>query len=296
MKGGDRVPDDAVDAVDVVRGAFVAACLRDVQARKPGNVSFASAGHRMQAGLFVASAHAAAGPLCAPGTSVGTRIEGAVRATLDVVHCNTNLGIVLLCAPLAAAAQALPGRIDLTSLRTAIDDVLARLGVDDAQSAFRAIAAANPGGLGAAEAQDVAHAPTVGLREAMALAADRDRIALQYLSGFVDVFELGLPAWTRALAAAAGDADAAMQQVFLELLAAHADSHIVRKHGQALAQCVMTEALPWRAAARAGRLDDDPEAFAAWDESLKSRSINPGTTADLCVATAFVAGLLDAAR
>jgi triphosphoribosyl-dephospho-CoA synthase len=282
--------------VDVVREAFVAACLRDVQVRKPGNVSFASAGHRMQAALFVASAHAAAGPLCAPGTSVGMRIEGAVRATLDVVHCNTNLGIVLLCAPLAAAAQALPGRIGLPALRTALDDVLAGLDVDDAHAAFRAIAAANPGGLGTAEAQDVTHAPTIGLRDAMALAADRDRIALQYLSGFVDVFELGLPVWTHALAAPRGDADAAMQQVFLELLAVHADSHIVRKHGQALAQCVMTEALPWRVAARAGKLEDDLDGFAAWDESLKARAINPGTTADLCVATAFVAGLLDAAR
>lgn len=281
---------------EAVRLAFVAACLRDVQVRKPGNVSFASAGHRMQAGLFVASAQAAAGPLCAPGASVGERIEGAMRATLDVVHCNTNLGILLLCAPLAAAAQSLPAHIDAPALHGALAGVLARLDLDDARAAFCAIAAANPGGLGSSDEQDVSNAPTVGLREAMALAADRDRIALQYLSGFVDVFAVGLPAWEQAIGAAAGNADAAMQRVFLEFLAAHADSHIVRKHGHALAHCVMTEAQPWRASARAGTLANDHDGFAAWDESLKARAINPGTSADLSVATAFVAGLLDATR
>nr|MDP9125878.1 triphosphoribosyl-dephospho-CoA synthase [Pseudomonadota bacterium] len=38
----------------------------------------------------------------------------------------------------------------------------------------------------------------------------------------------------------------------------------------------------------------DP-AWAAWDESLKARGLNPGTSADLCVATALVARL-EAAR
>jgi triphosphoribosyl-dephospho-CoA synthase len=32
-------------------------------------------------------------------------------------------------------------------------------------------------------------------------------------------------------------------------------------------------------------------AWAAWDESLKARGLNPGTSADLCVATALVAAL-----
>jgi triphosphoribosyl-dephospho-CoA synthase len=37
-------------------------------------------------------------------------------------------------------------------------------------------------------------------------------------------------------------------------------------------------------------LDADPD-FAAWDVSLKSRHVNPGTSADLSVATALVAAL-----
>jgi triphosphoribosyl-dephospho-CoA synthase len=90
------------------------------------------------------------------------------------------------------------------------------------------------------------------------------------------------------------DADAptrAMQRVYLEWLAAWPDSHIVRKLGNAPAHSVMAQAQAWRLRARRGEaLDDDP-AFAAWDESLKSRGLNPGTSADLSVATALLASL-----
>ena len=54
---------------------------------------------------FLASADAAAPPLAAPGAAVGARILAAVAATRAAVGQNTNLGIVLLCAPLAAAAE-----------------------------------------------------------------------------------------------------------------------------------------------------------------------------------------------
>ena len=274
-----------------VREAFLAACRLDVQARKPGNVSFASAGHRMHADLFIASAEAAVGPLCTPGRRVGERIAVAMHATLSVVHCNTNLGILLLCAPLAAAAQSVAEPGDAATLRSALEVVLHDLDVADAKAAFRAIAAANPGGLGTAAEQDVAQPPSVGLREAMALAADRDLIALQYTNGFSAVFDTGLPAWRAALAGDGSDAQVAMQSVFLAFLAAHSDSHIVRKHGEALAQSVMTEAQPWHALAGSGGLAGAAEALAAWDEALKLRCINPGTCADLSVATAFVAAL-----
>src|SRR4051812_2096500 len=92
-------------AAELALDAFLEACALDVQARKAGNVSEASPGHRMHAGLFLQSAAAAAAPLCEPGASVGERIEAAVRATWRVAHCNTNLGIVLLCAPVIVAQQ-----------------------------------------------------------------------------------------------------------------------------------------------------------------------------------------------
>ena len=285
----------------VVRRAFVQACTLDVLARKPGNVSEASPGHRMHAALFLQSAQAAAAPLCRARASVGERIESAVRATRDLVRCNTNLGIVLLCATIVVAherrARAGPGQ----SLATAIGAVLETLDVDDARAAYRAIALARPAGLGSAAEQDVKHAPTVGLRVAMAMAAGRDRIARQYAEGYADVFDPGVASFehARELARRRGDgpqaaAIHAMQAAFLEFLAAWPDSHIARKMGDAAAHSVMAEARPWRERARRGEsLDADP-AWAAWDESLKARGLNPGTSADLCVATALVAMLEEA--
>ncbi len=97
----------------------------------------------------------------------------AIRATRRVVATNTNLGIVLLLAPLAAVprdnrcAQGIPAVLDA-------------LTVEDARDVFAAIRLASPGGLGQAAEQDVADEPSLPLRQIMALAADRDLVARQY--------------------------------------------------------------------------------------------------------------------
>lgn len=278
------------------RDAFLRACWLDVAVLKPGNVSVFSAGHRMQAAQFVASAQAAAGPLLAHGERVGSRIEAAMAATWRAVGCNTNLGILLLCAPIAAAAEREGAHDSPAALRNALGQVLAELDVADARAAYRAIAQANPGGLGDAPEQDVHDEPTLGLREAMALAAGRDRIAHQYACGFDDLFDIGLARLPRGFAlmsdAPGEPADAAtaraVQRVFLGYLGANPDSHIVRKHGEAVAQTVMAAAQ----ARAVGERPEDEAGLAAWDESLKAQGINPGTSADLTVATLFLAGLL----
>jgi triphosphoribosyl-dephospho-CoA synthase len=269
--------------------AFLLACELDVAVRKPGNVSLGSPGHGMDAQMFIRSAQAAAPALFDRAASVGHRIERAVHATWAAVGCNTNLGIVLLAAPLAAAAQAL--RVDaheavpLAALRESLAAVLHRLDVADTRCAYAAIMRANPAGLGRAPQQDVADAPTLGLTQAMSLAAERDRIAAQYASGFDDVFNVGVPAIVAAPGLPAGSLRA-----FLAFAASAPDSHIARKHGAAVAQTVMNEAQPWSQAAagnEAAAIDD--AALAAWDDSLKARGLNPGTSADLTVASLMVA-------
>ena len=284
------------DATARANACFLRACELDVAVRKPGNVSRASAGHGMQADMFIASAHAAAGPLFEPGASVGARIEAAVDATWAVAGCNTNLGILLLCAPIALAVELRPDALTPSALRASIEAVLAGLDLFDAQAAFRGIARAHPGGLGTAPEQDVHEPPSVDLRTAMALAAPRDSIARQYRDGFADLFALDLPALGSGFALGpAGAVDVAMttavQRLYLTLLSGIADSHIVRKQGDGVAQIVMTAAQAWAVRARSAvPLDHDP-AFAAWDESLKADCINPGTTADLTVAALLSAGL-----
>ena len=182
--------------------------------------------------------------------------------------------------------------------------MLGELDLADAQAAFRAIARASPGGLGAAPAEDVRHPPSMDLRAAMALAADRDSIARLYRDGYAALFNLGLEALGSDFSPMAtptnGPPDAAtvaaVQRLYLALLGNIADSHIVRIHGDAVAHIVMTAAQGWLARAyRRGGLDTDPD-FAAWDEALKADRINPGTTADLTVAVLLIAGLTGGQR
>jgi triphosphoribosyl-dephospho-CoA synthase len=240
----------------------------------------------MEAADFIRSAEASAAPLAASGARVGARVRSAVEATLKAVGQNTNLGIILLCAPLAAAAEAPDA-----ALRPALARVLDGLDREDAAEVFAAIAAANPGGLGRAPRHDV-HAPaTVTLREAMREAAERDRIARQYVTAYEDIFSLGLPA----LAAGRrrhSDARWPTLAVYLTFLAEIPDTHIVRKFDVSVAETVRREAAEWRDAFAAAR---DPEGIAdgllSWDASLKSRGINPGTSADLTVATLFASSL-----
>lgn len=283
-----------------IAAAFVRACRLDVSVRKPGNVSRASAGHGMQAEQFVASALAAAPALCRPGAPVGARIEAAVQASLAVAGCNTNLGILLLCAPLAAAAEQPGALADAAALQAALQRVLAALGPDDAAACFRAIARANPGGLGQAPEADVRDAPPIGLVQAMALAAHRDSIARQYAEGYADLFgqalpllQQGSPSW------ATGDADAPdaqatarVQALYLHWLAGWPDSHIVRRQGLATALDVQQQARAW-----IGHPQPDADhSFHEWDDSLKAGATNPGTTADLTVASLFAAGMLASAE
>ncbi|MBP6339361.1 MAG: triphosphoribosyl-dephospho-CoA synthase [Vitreoscilla sp.] len=297
---------NAAQAAARAQAVFLRACAWDVAVRKPGNVSRHSAGHRMQARMFLDSAQACAGPLCTPGATVGARIEGAVRATQAAVGCNTNLGIVLLCAPSALAFEALPADgqpATTTALRQAWRGLMGDLTVADAEHAYRAIALARPGGLGDAPQQDVREAPSLNLRAAMALAAGRDRIAAQYRDAGADLFEIGLTVLASRPGLTLLDADpftvespnkahiAAVQHLYLAFLASAPDSHIVRKHGEALAHSVMKQAAPWLALAEQGEALDTQPGFAAWDETLKAQGINPGTSADLTVASLMLWGL-----
>lgn len=282
-------------------GAFLRACRLDVETAKPGNVSIASAGHGMDAAQFVASAEASAPALFARGASVGERILDAVTRTQRVAGCNTNLGIVLLVAPLAAALEDAcapkQAALQANGWQRCVERVLAALTVDDARAAYRAIALANPGGLGDAPEQPVQAPPTVDLRTAMTLAARRDSIARQYANGFADVFGAGLDVITLSPRTTPA---ALTLDVFLTFLGTWPDSHIVRKHGAALAQSVTRDArlhhAQWRAAHDAQSDMQSVARLDAWDAELKARRVNPGTSADLTVATLFVAALLDPLR
>jgi triphosphoribosyl-dephospho-CoA synthase len=268
---------------------FLAACRAELDALKPGNVHVHANGHGMEVAQFEASAVASAPFIAASGVGVGARILGAVEASFAAAGCNTNLGILLLCAPLAAAAEMLGE----ATLRARLRVVLNGFDDNDAASVFAAIRIANPGGLGAVPDQDVATAPTVGLFEAMALAAARDRVAAAYVTDYADIFEFGVKVLAGALSQT-DDRLLAVTTLHMAYLAYFPDSHITRKHGAAMAETVRGRAYAlapaWQPVAQRNTLPK----LLDFDAELKRLNINPGTTADLVVATLFAASICDA--
>jgi triphosphoribosyl-dephospho-CoA synthase len=273
-----HIPPAGVDLLAEV------ACIWEVSARKVGNVYPGISFRDTAAVDFFLSAAAIRNAFRFPG-SLGTCwvIQQAVRDTRAAVGQNTNLGMVLLLAPLANAHEPPLG------FRDAVRAGLARLDVEAAKVVYAAIRVANPGGLGDAPEQDVREEPTVTLLDAMKLAADRDMVARQYANGFADVFDFGVPAFADALARF-GCVEAAITDSQLRWLATYPDSLIARKNGPAVAEDVR------RRAAEVLRLGGiaTPEGRAAGvalDKHLRSdgNRLNPGTTADLITACLFVA-------
>lgn len=274
----------------LVRDAVAAACIAELEALKSGNVHIYADGHGMTVADFRKSAQVTADVLGTPGLSVGDRILRAVEATMRTVGCNTNLGILLLCAPLAQAAHR--GHLG-PGLRAGLKLVLAALDVEDAQLAYRAIRLANPAGLGASDRHDVADTPKVTLLEAMREAQAHDRIAAQYANDYADVFDLGLVRLRDAVARW-NRPEWAPTAVYLGFLSRFPDSHIVRGFGAQAAERVRR-----KAAVLDRQFQESPDPAAMldslmeFDAELKAREQNPGTSADLTVATLLAARLAD---
>jgi triphosphoribosyl-dephospho-CoA synthase len=267
-----------------VAAAGQLACLLEVSAPKPGNVSPGLHFHDTRYEDFLASA-VAIGPALSGAAEypLGRTIRAAVEDTRRWTRSNTNLGIVLLLAPLARAALRSGG-----TLRERVAGILAETTVADAAEVYEAIRHVRPGGLGAAASEDVSEPPTVTLREAMALASKRDAIAREYVTAFALTFDVGVPAIRAARRDGLTWTEAAVE-AYLRLLDSTADTHIARKLGQAEAEAVSRSA---GEILKAGgiRTAEGREALAALDAELRdSRNRrNPGTTADLTCAALFV--------
>lgn len=270
----------------IVADLYRAACLAELDALKVGNVHAYAAGHRMEVADFVTSAEVSAPHLARAGASIGTRVRGGVEATISAVGQNTNLGILLLCGPIALASETAGW------LQQRMSAVLSSLDERDGADVFAAIRHANPGGLGTAQRHDVTEASTsVALGAAMAEAAPRDRIARAYVTGFDDVFSVGLPALeaARRLDLSANWATTAIHLAFLTSIP---DSHIARKYGAETAEKVRREA-----AGALGGIDlrrEPVDVLLAHDRVLKEAGLNPGTSADFTVATLFADTILTA--
>ena len=263
------------------------ACLLEATAPKVGNVHRGADFEDLTFGDFAVSA-VAIGPAMerAEACGVGQTVMEAVKATRDVVATNSNLGMALLFAPLAAVPRG--DRLTAES----VSRVLRSLTAEDCRLVYEAIRLAQPGGLGKVESMDVASEAPSDLLAAMRAAADRDLVARQYAENFRLVLAEALPRLVTGRDRGWLLADSIIH-THVWLIANHGDSLIGRKCGpetQAKAAAIAKRTLD------SGQPGDETyyEALADFDFWLRGdgHRRNPGTTADL-IAAALFAGLRD---
>lgn len=260
------------------------ACLWEAMAPKVGNVHRGADFDDLTFGDFAVSAVCIAPAMqaAADGLPVGQTVLQAVKATRAAVGTNSNLGIVLLLAPMAAVPRNVP-------LTTGVTGVLSALTPNDARCVYEAIRLAAPGGLGKVDEADVSGPPPDSLLAAMQLAADRDLVARQYAHNFADVFERVVPTLVEQRRRGATLTDAIVYAHVL-LLSRTPDTLIARKCGPALAAEAQARAAAALAAGppHGGDYLRALEDFDFWLRSDGHRR-NPGATADLLAAGLFAA-------
>ena len=276
-------------STEVLSKAYQSACMGELQALKPGNVHIFADGHGMTIDDFVKSADVTADIIANPALSLGERIFYAVDATQQAVGQNTNLGVLLLCAPLIEAAF---NRKQDQTFEQSLHEVLGQTTVSDAHWFAKAIVLANPAGLGKVKQGDVHAEPTLTLLEMMKLAQFKDRIAWNYANAYSDIMWFGVNRYRDAMLKWERPAWATTA-LYLALLSGQPDTHVLRKFGETTARKVMQEASDlelnyWQS--------DNPKlmqkALLGWDVSLKQRGINPGTSADFVVSILLAEHLL----
>jgi triphosphoribosyl-dephospho-CoA synthase len=258
------------------------ACLLEATAPKVGNVHRGADFDDLTFTDFAVSAVAIGPPMeAATTTGVGRAVRDSVSATRRCVATNSNLGMVLLFAPLAAV----PRSERLTAVT--VGRVLSSMTPDDSHLAYEAIRLARPGGLGQVESMDVNDHPPPDLLAAMRAAADRDLVARQYAENFGLVLEIVLPA----LIAGREKGWSLTETIIhthLSLIVSPGDTLIARKCGPDVARqaCAIAEQ-----ALASGNPGDEAyyQALADFDFWLRSdgNRRNPGTTADLVAAALF---------
>lgn len=266
------------------------ATLLEASAPKYGNVHPSASFADMHFGHFAASAAVQQSCFDTIGNSAGELILRTVRETRHRVQRNTNLGTVLLLAPLAIAANSLEEHNrDPIAISHQIKLTLEQLTPHDSALVYEAIRTASPGGLGQQDENDVSNvqAPD-SLVVAMQQVAAVDAVARQYTNGFSELFE-PLLGWLGEELTQNHDPLSAIQRFQLRCLGWQPDGLIIRKCGfdQATKIQNMAKELQHRWVQRDPKFQTYSLQFDQYLRADGNRR-NPGTTADLVAATIFV--------
>jgi triphosphoribosyl-dephospho-CoA synthase len=212
--------------------------------------------------------------------AVGDAFEWAVRGMSQQSGGNTQFGCLLLLVPLVRAAAT--DRLSPDGLTAVVEATT----VDDAEAFYRAFEHVDvavddpPADAPALDVRRGADAvPTLRdqeltLADVMELSADRDGNAAEWTGGFERTF-----AAADCVLDDEGPVTDRLARTFLDLLAERPDTLVAVEHGRERAEAVSREAAAV----------EDLDAAEALAERFVDEGINPGTTADLTAATAFVA-------
>ncbi|GIR49975.1 MAG: triphosphoribosyl-dephospho-CoA synthase [Burkholderiaceae bacterium] len=305
-----------MDYLGLLKRNFLIACQLDVQTLKPGNVSFNSSGFGMTGQDFINSSKACAPLLVQPGLELGEKIYLATKESIKATGCNTNLGIILLCAPVLHVMQKLAEEEfrrlvnPLAYLQAELMKTINEIDLNQSKLIYDAIVHANPGGLGEDKEMDVRFT-NVKIIDAMRQAKDKDFIAKQYFSGFFEILKQPVlqenfrrqwinkerpinPCGRQSLASL----------IYFYWLTNIRDSHIQRKFGLRVAEFVKKKAIK----VFQGQINfenvlnkvnngkirlPNRSRIRQFDEFLKVRGLNPGTSADITVCSLLIFGLLE---
>ncbi len=259
------------------------ACIWEVTAPKPGNV-YRGADFDDVTFIDFVTAAVAIGPIieAAKQTGFGETLLRAVDATKTTVGTNTNLGTLLLVVPLAMADGD-----KMAHVLANASFVIASTNARETRLLYEAINLARPGGMGTSSDADLAgEPPDCRVLEVMQLAADRDKIARELVTGFPEVARVAGEILDAYANEPLGEA---IVTAALSLHARGPDSLIARKLGLAFAREASARAgavLAERAISRENYLAARSD-FDFWLRADGHRR-NPGTTADVIAAALFL--------
>ncbi len=259
-------------------------CDTEIKSLKPGNVHKYSEGHGMNLKDFLKSSLIISKCLTKNNLDLGKKILISVNEIQNKIKKNTNLGIILMLSPIATIVQE-EGVISKEELLKKIKSLIKKQNIKNSIPIFKAISLTSPGGLGFSKKYDVNEPPNTNLYKAMEFAKKKDLIARQYCNGFEDIYKIGIPAYKK-FYNKWGKVDWALTGVYLTFLKKFNDSHIARNKGNKIARSIKKEAKKYYFFLKRNKnLTKIKKELLVFDKKLKSKGINPGTIADLTVAT-----------
>lgn len=223
---------------------------------------------------------------------LGRFILEAVQETDKWIANNTNLGIVMMCVPIACSA-AISNNFD--EIQSNVSILMDNTTVEDAVNLYDAINIADAGGMGdqdefdvmSEKAKDELRANNQTMYDVLKISAGWDRLANELTSSMPVCFDIGYTTFSKLKS---DSINKATVLTFLTILSQVPDTLISRKYGDEVAQDVsdkVKELLTFK--------DDDIflDKLNEFDDYLYNNKFNPGTTADLTAASIFISYLKD---